>query len=161
MYIELKCNSCGKSFRIDFTKNEYDTTKCPKCGKTFNSGDVSRIRTLTETFYTNVGRTSDIQVCGIHTEENTAIGTAIISGDLFSSDMEHLNEVYHAASPAVQSKLAALMDKFYLLVNSDAQSEKLEKLDATLAQLRTLFMDRVNATHQEMKQALDVNQEDE
>ena len=160
MYIELKCNSCGKTFRIDFTSNEYDTTKCPKCGKVFNSGEVARIRTLTETFYTNVGRTNDVQVYGIHTEENTAAVTAIISTDLFSSDMEYLNEIYHAASPAVQSKLAALMDKFYLLVNGDAKSENLEKLDATLAQLRTLFIERVNATHQEMKQALDIDQED-
>lgn len=161
MYIELKCNSCRKTFRIDFIRNEYETAKCPKCGRMFSSGDVSRVRTLTETFYTNVGRTSDVQVCGIHTVENVAVGTAIISGDLFSSDVEHLNEVYHAASPAVQTKLAALMDKFYLLVNSDAQNENLEKLDATLDQLRTLFMERVKATHQEMKQVLDANQEDE
>ena len=112
MYIELKCNSCGKTFRIDFTNHEYTTGKCPKCGRDFNAGDVSRVRTLTETFYTNVGRTSDVQVCGIHSEENVAVGTAIISGDLFSSDVEHLNEVYHAASPAVQTKLATLMDKF-------------------------------------------------
>lgn len=24
MYIELKCRSCGKNFRVDFTSNEYD-----------------------------------------------------------------------------------------------------------------------------------------
>lgn len=32
MYIELKCRSCGKDFRVDFTSNEYDVDKCPKCG---------------------------------------------------------------------------------------------------------------------------------
>ena len=75
MYIELKCNSCGKTFRIDFTNNEYNTKKCPKCGRDFNTSDVSRIRTLTETFYTNVGRTGDVQACGIHSEENVAVSS--------------------------------------------------------------------------------------
>lgn len=160
MYIELKCYSCGKSFRCDFTNSEYETTKCPKCGKPFNSSDVSRIRTLTETFYTNAVRTSDVQVYGVHAEENVAVGTAIISNDLFSADMEHLDKIYRTSSPAVQNKLAALMDKFYLLVNHDAQSENLEKLDETLKQFRVLFMDRVRANQQEMKRILEPDLED-
>ena len=27
MYIELKCRSCGKDFRVDFTSNEYDRVR--------------------------------------------------------------------------------------------------------------------------------------
>ena len=96
MYIELKCRSCGKAFRVDFTNNEYGVDKCPKCGSHLSFSDVARIRAITESFYTNVSRTDSVSVYGIHTEENCTAGTAIIAADLFSSDMEHLNEVYPA-----------------------------------------------------------------
>ena len=160
MYIELTCNFCEKTFRINFTNNEYNTTKCPKCGKTINSGDVARIRTLTESFYANANRTSTVTICGIHAGANQATGSAIIAGDLFSSDMNHLEEIYNSSSPAVQNKLAALIDKFYLLVNHDAKAEKLDKLDSTLEQLQTIFMERVTAKQKEMAQALGLNPKD-
>ena len=82
-------------------------------------------------------------VCGIHTEENCAEGTAIIAADLFSSDMEHLNEVYQSSSPEVKRKLPGLIDKFYLLVNSEAQSGNIDKLDLTLDSLRALFLEKL------------------
>lgn len=88
MYIELKCRSCGKDFRVDFTSNEYDVDKCPKCGSYLSFSDVTRIRAITDPFYTNVSRIDSVSVCGIHTEENCAAGTAIIAADLFSSDIE-------------------------------------------------------------------------
>lgn len=160
MYIELKCRSCGKAFRVDFTSNEYDVDKCPECGSYLSFSDVTRIRAITEPFYTNVSRTDSVSVCGIHTEENCAAGTAIIAADLFSSDMEHLNEVYRSASPEVQSKLAALMDKFYLLVNSDARDGNIDKLDLTLGSLRAFFLDKVNENHKETVQMLGLAQED-
>ena len=159
MYIELKCRSCGKVFRVDFTTNEYDVDRCPKCGSYLSYSDVTRIRAITEPFYTNVSRTDSVSVCGIHTEENCTAGTAIIAADLFSSDMERLNEVYRSASPDVQSKLAALIDKFYLLINSDARDGNIDKLDLTLDNLRALFMDKVNENHKEMAQVLGLAQE--
>ena len=160
MYIELKCRSCGKAFRVDFTSNEYDVDKCPKCGSYLSFSDVSRIRAITEPFYTNVSRTDSVNICGIHMEEKCAAGTTIIADDLFSSDMEYLNEVYHSASPEVQRRLAALIDKFYLLVNSDAQDGNIDKLDLTLDKLRALFMDKVNENHKEMAQVLGLAQEE-
>ena len=160
MYIELKCRSCGKAFRVDFTNNEYDVDKCPKCGSYLTFSDVTRIRAITEPFYTNVSRIDSVSVCGIHTEESCAAGTAIIAADLFSSDMEYLNEVYRSASPEVQSKLAALIDKFYLLVNSDARDGNIDKLDLTLDNLRALFLERVNENHTEMAQMLGLAQEE-
>ncbi len=160
MYIELKCRSCGRAFRVDFTNNEYDVDKCPKCGSHFSFNDVARISAITEPFYTNISRTDSVNVCGIHTEENCAVGTAIIATDLFSSDMEHLNEVYRSASPEVQSRLAALIDKFYLLVNSDAQGGYIDKLNLTLDSLRALFLDKVNENHKEVEQMLSLAQEE-
>lgn len=160
MYIELKCHSCGKAFRVDFTNNEYDADKCPKCGRHLNFSDVTRIRAITESFYTNVGRMGSVSVCGIHAEENCADGTAIVAADLFSSDMEHLNEVYQSSSPEVKSKLAALIDKLYLLVNSDAQGGNVDKLDLTLDSLRALFLERVNENHKKMAQMLGIEQEE-
>lgn len=159
MYIELKCRSCGRAFRVDFTNDKYDVDKCPKCGSHLSFSDVTRIRAITEPFYTNVSRTDSVSACGIHTEENCAVGTAIIAADLFSSDMEHLNEVYRSASPEVQNKLAALIDKFYLLINSDAQDGNIDKLDLTLDSLRTLFLEKVNEHHKEMAQILGLAQE--
>lgn len=160
MYIELKCRSCGQAFRVDFTSNEYDVDKCPKCGSYLSYSDVTRIRAITEPFYTNVSRIDSVSVCGIHTEENCAAGTAIIAEDLFSSDMEHLNEVYRSASPEVQNKLAALIDKFYLLVNSDAQDGNIDKLNLTLDNLRALFLEKVNKNHKEMAQIIGLAQEE-
>lgn len=159
MYIELKCRSCGKDFRVDFTSNEYDVDKCPKCGSYLSFSDVTRIRAITDLFYTNVSRIDSVSVCGIHTAENCAAGTAIIAADLFSSDIEQLNEVYQSSSPEVKSKLAALIDKFYLLVNSDAQDGNIDKLDLTLDSLRALFLEKVNENHKEMAHILGLAQE--
>lgn len=60
MYIELKCRSCGKAVRLDFTSNEYDADKCPKCGSDLGFSDVTQIRAITEPFYTDVSRTDII-----------------------------------------------------------------------------------------------------
>ena len=62
MYIELKCRSCGKDFRVDFTSNEYDVDKCPKCRSHLIFSDVARIKAITEPFYTNVSRTDGASV---------------------------------------------------------------------------------------------------
>lgn len=159
MYIELKCRSCGKDFRVDFTSNEYDVDKCPKCGSYLSFSDVTRIRAITDPFYTNVSRIDSVSVCGIHTEENCAAGTAIIAADLFSSDIEQLNEVYQSSSPEVKGKLAALIYKFYLLVNSDAQDGNIDKLDLTLDSLRALFLEKANENHKEMAHILGLAQE--
>lgn len=43
MYIELKCRSCGKAFRVDFTSNEYDVDKCPKCGSYAQKGNIDKL----------------------------------------------------------------------------------------------------------------------
>lgn len=159
MYIELKCRSCGKVFRVDFTNNEYDVGKCPKCGNHLSFSDVTRIRAITEPFYTNVSRIHSVSVCGIHTEENCAAGSAVIAADCFFTDMEYLNEEYRAASLEVQNILAALIDKFYLLVSSDAQNGNIDKLNLTLDSLNTLFLKKVNEGHKEMAQILGFAQE--
>lgn len=160
MYIEIKCRSCGKSFRVDFTSSEYNVDRCPKCGERFSFSDVSRIRAITEPFYTNVNKLNSVNVCGIHMEENCAVGTARMADDLFSSDMEHLNEIYRSASPEVQNRLASLIDQFYLLVNSDARTANIAKLDASLENLHKLFMNNIDAKHKETAWILGIEQED-
>ena len=82
MYIELKCRSCGKDFRVDFTSNEYDVDKCPKCGSYLSFSDVTRIRAITDPFYTNVSRIDSVSVCGIHDDDpmNMISGTTGLSG---------------------------------------------------------------------------------
>lgn len=160
MYIEIKCRSCGKSFRVDFTSSEYNVDRCPKCGERFSFSDVSRIRAITEPFYTNVNKLNSVNVCGIHMEENCAVGAARMADDLFSSDMEYLNEIYRSASPEVQNRLASLIDQFYLLVNSDARTANIAKLDASLEKLHKLFMNNIDAKHKETARILGLEQED-
>ena len=62
MYIEIKCRSCGKSFCVDFSSNEYDVDRCPKCGVHLSSSDVSRIRAITEPLYINVNKLNSVNV---------------------------------------------------------------------------------------------------
>lgn len=154
MYIELMCRTCKKTFRVDFSNQEYDVHECPHCACSLNYSDVTRVRAITEPFYTNVGRLDSIGVCGIHIEENRAVGTAIIADNLFSLDMTYLDEIYRSASPEVQSKLAALIDVFYLLVNRDSQDGNVECLDVVLETLDNLFKDKVNEKHKKTAQML-------
>lgn len=158
MYIEIKCRSCGKSFCVDFSSNEYDVDRCPKCGVHLSSSDVSRIRAITEPLYINVNKLNSVKVCGVHMEEGCAAGTAEMANDLFLSDMEHLNEIYHSASPEVQNRLASLIDQFYLLVNNDARTANAAKLDASLENLHKLFMNKVDAKYKETAQILELDQ---
>lgn len=160
MYIEIVCRSCGKSLRVDFTNNEYNVDRCPKCGDYLSFSDVSRIRAMTEPFYTNVNKLNSVNVCGIHMEENYAAETARRADDLFLSDMEHLNEIYRSASPDVQNRLASFIDQFYLLVNSDARTANIAKLDASLENLHKLFINNVDAKYKETARILGSEQED-
>lgn len=93
-------------------------------------------------------------------EEGCAAGTAKMANDLFLSDMEHLNEIYHSASPEVQNRLASLIDQFYLLVNRDTRTANIAKLDASLENLRKLFMNKVDAKNKEIAQILELDQGD-
>lgn len=154
MYIELKCTSCGKSFRVDFTKNEFDINSCPKCGYQISFSDVSRIRAMTEPFYTNISKTSDVTVCGIHSEG------AATAANLFFADLEHLDNIYRTSSPEVQIQLADLIDKIYLLVNHDTRPENSDKLALTLDRLQALFWDNVNKRNAKMEQLLSATQEE-
>ena len=156
MYIELKCNSCQQTFRVDFTKDEYTRDKCPKCGSTIPYTDVSRLRHLTDSFAADTSRTASVDVCGIHTDAAVATGTSIIASDLFSADFEQLNKLYSAASPEVKMRLAALIDKFYLLVNSDTQNGDLNRLETTLEELNNLFLTKVQQKHSAMAQSLGI-----
>lgn len=160
MYIVLKCRSCGKTFRIDFTANERGVDKCPKCGSHLSYSDMARITAITAPFYTNISRMDSVSVCGIYADEPRAVGSSIIAADLFSSDMENLNEVYRSSSPEVQSRLAALIDKFHLLVARDVQDGNIDELDLTLDSLRTFFLEKVNERHKQAEQMLSLAQEE-
>ena len=156
MFIELKCRSCHQTFRLDFAKTEYTCNKCPKCGSTIHYSDVSRLQHLTESFASDASRTTSVDVCGIYAETTVATGTSIIASDLFYADLEQLNKLYSDASPEVKAKLAALMDKFYLLVNSDAKNSDLNRLETTLEQLNNLFLTKVQQKHSAMAQSLGI-----
>lgn len=156
MYIELKCRSCQQTFRVDFTKAEYTRDKCPKCGKTIPYTDVSRLRHLTDSFASDASRTTSVDVCGIHADAAVATGTSIIASDLVSADLEQLTKLYNAASPEAKMRLAALIDKFYLLVNSDAQNGDLNRLETTLEELNNLFLTKVQQKHSAMAQSLGI-----
>ena len=160
MYIELKCTSCGKSFRVDFTKNEFDINSCPKCGYQISFSDVSRIRAMTEPFYTNISKTSDVTVCGIHSEGAVTAEAAITAANLFFADMERLDKIYRSSSPEVQIQLANLIDKFYILVNSDAIAENSDNLALTLERMEALFWEHLNRRQAEMEQLLNPTQEE-
>lgn len=154
MYIELKCTSCGKSFRVYFAKDEFDIDRCPKCGHQVSFSDVARIRAMTEPFYTNVSKVSNVSVCGIHSEES------VTAANLFFADLEHLDNIYRASSPKVQIQLADLIDKIYLLVNHDSRPENSDKLALTLDRLQALFWDNVNKRNAKMEQLLSATQEE-
>ena len=156
MYIELKCHSCHRVFRLDFTTQEYTCDKCPQCGSTIHYTDVSRLHHLTDSFASDASRTTSVDVCGIYAETTVATGTSIIASDLFSADLEQLSKLYSDASPELKARLAALMDIFYLLVNSDAKNSDLNRLETTLDQLNNLFFTKVQQKHSAMTQSLGI-----
>lgn len=160
MYIEIKCRSCGKSFRVDFTKDEFSIEKCPKCEAYISLSDVSRIRNITERFYDNVDRLTEIEVRGIYANESRATGSAIMSDDLFDADIECLNTIYRSSPIEIKERLAALVDKFYLLVGHDAQKEDIVRLETTLNQLRDLFMERIKENQAQFEKVLGTETED-
>ena len=99
---------------------------------------------------------TSVDVCGIYAETTVATGTSIIASDLFSADLEQLSKLYSDASPELKARLAALMDKFYLLVNSDAKNSDLNRLETTLDQLNNLFLTKVQQKHSAMTQSLGI-----
>lgn len=156
MYIELKCHSCQQVFRVDFSKDEYSCDRCPKCGAIISSTDVSRLHHLTESFFSDGSRTNSVEVCGLYA--NTS-NTAITDADLFSADLEQLSKLYNGASPEVRTRLVALMDQFYLLVNSDVRKNNTNNLDVTLEALRNLFSAKIKKIHDELALDLGIEQE--
>ena len=109
---------------------------------------------MTEPFYTNVSKVSNVSVCGIHSEES------VTAANLFFADLEHLDNIYRASSPEVQIQLADLIDKIYLLVNHDSRPENSDKLALTLDRLQALFWDNVNKRNAKMEQLLSATQEE-
>lgn len=159
MYIELKCCSCGKSFRVEFTSEEYNIDKCPKCESRFANSDVTRIREITESFFMNVDKIDSVKIYGIHKTEYRIDRTVAVLGTRYFDDMKCLDEIYYSSSPEVKRKLEALVDKFYLLVNRDAKSENLDSLDATLDKMNAIFLEKIEDGNAKMEKILGLDQE--
>lgn len=160
MYIELKCGSCGKSFRVDFTSEEYNIDKCPKCGSCFTNSDVTRIREITESFFMNVDKIDSVKIYGIHKEEYRIDRTVAVLETLYFDDMKCLDEIYYSSSPEVRCKLEALTDKFYLLINRDAKSGNIDNLNATLEKMNAIFLKKIEDGNAKMEKILGLNQEE-
>lgn len=154
MFIELTCHSCGKTFFVDFTKNELVIDKCPHCKTTVTDADAAHIAAMTESFYANCNRITAISVNKIQTGAFINIDSNSNITSIFDADIQNLSETYYSATPDVQEKLTALVDKLFLLVNHDAKNGCVDTLDATLDQLRNLFMRKVKLNHQQMEQEL-------
>jgi len=154
MYIELTCRSCGHAFRVDCTKEDYSLSECPICKAHINSNDIGRIASLTDAYYASVRWCSDVSVNCLQSETVAEVGSVNSAGAVFVQDMAQLDDIYRKASPEVKKLLATMLDKLYLLVNTDAKNENMEALQNTAEKLREIFIEKVNAKHDQMSKDL-------
>ena len=70
------------------------------------------------------------------------------SEEVFLSDLEQLTRLYRTASPEMKEKMGALLDKVYLLVDSAANSDDMEKITAIKEMLDQLFYQDITSRHE-------------
>jgi len=156
MYIELTCRSCGNAFRLDFTKSEITTSRCPICHKVINQNDIGRLSSLTEAYYASEKWCSDVSVNSLHSNSSIEVETLNRAATVFHEDIAELNNLYRAATPEVQKLLAAMIDKFFLLVHTDAQKGDSQKLESTKEQLGAMVNEKIHSIQSEMAKTLGV-----
>lgn len=148
MHIDLTCRTCGKRFRIPFgEKNSVDIEKCPNCNCEIPGRDNAWLYDFSEKVYENSKHISSMTINGIYadiySDEQAPRGQMV--SDIFHDDIANLIDAYTHADSETQHRLAACMDKLFLLVFHDVKSNKLSALDETLSQLHDIFMKRIES----------------
>lgn len=157
MYIELTCKECGKSFRVVFgSQNEFDLENCPKCGCVISRISNAELYGLTEKIYDFNQHAKDVVINRVHADNEASESDIQLVGDLFHNDIAHLAELFNHSSIEVQKKMAALMDKLYLLTYHDAKGAKIEVLDQTLERLQEVFLKKCEEKHAETGRILGI-----
>ena len=72
-----------------------------------------------------------------------AKGSKVSDNDLFYTDIQSLENLYTNSTHEIRSHLAALIDKFFLLVNHYALTQNTEHLHHTLELLNRIFFDEI------------------
>lgn len=120
--IKLRCKYCNEVFICDEKKVHFDS--CPKCGKTYS--DSFRIDDYVDKLLSyNDHLIESVEVLGIYKD-------SAFSMTVFSNDLKAISEIYESASEGDKNKIASIVDKVYLLLNSNGNEKSLEGLKSIL-----------------------------
>lgn len=160
MHIELSCNACNKTFCIPFGTKEFELKKCPCCGSVISYSDNERLYTITEKIHLNADKLCGVTIAGIYTENSEKELSAKDTGNVFYTDISDLTALYQHGTPETKEQITSMVDTLYLLVHHDAKNGEVKKLDETRKRLRTLFTEKIEANHAQMKKVLFETQEE-
>lgn len=153
MYIEMTCNYCNERFNVNFDVNEARVEFCPKCKVRFSGVFQEELWRLTERFYA-LSKKADA-------EAKVHVITEGKKDFVIDSDIRKLHDLYNASSSDVRSRMTSLFDLFYLLMFHDCKGEKIENLDATIAEIRAYREGKISNRNKQYAKLLNLEQAEE
>lgn len=123
MQIELRCLTCGNIGTFQMCKLEQGNLSCPYCGIQFHPHDIGLAYDLLDRMDAcNRHQLGSVRILGMQKDQET--GNCSFAYRVLLEDFEQLRTIFLTSSEETQKKLAALIDRIYLMVNRDkGQSE--------------------------------------
>lgn len=155
MQIVLKCLSCNHTFQVPFKNNGYIVEQCPHCQNEIGRVDDVSLYNMTDRadFFSKHLRT--VKLIKIVSDEFALDETTTRPRCHFQVDMDNLTTTYKNASPEAKQMMESIIDKVFLLINSDVVNGKIDKLNEVNAVLDALYLRRVEIENERMKRLLD------
>lgn len=138
--ISLKCRKCNNTFDVYFKEELLSIKSCTKCG--------NEISIKTENFIDEIVSKSthintiisDFEITKVYQKGVQRNNATFI----FDGDMKNLNELFNDATPEVQEQLIQIIDKLYLLIYHDAQSQNINALQELYNKLSNIHKGSIN-----------------
>ncbi|WP_195985761.1 hypothetical protein [Clostridium sp. D33t1_170424_F3] len=123
MQIELRCLTCGDIGTFQMHELEQGNLSCPYCGIQFHPHDIGLAYDLLDKMDAcNRRQLSSVRILGMQKDQET--GNRSFAYRVLLEDFEQLRTIFLMSSEETQKKLAALIDRIYLMVNRDRDQEK-------------------------------------
>ncbi|WP_050697149.1 hypothetical protein [Anaeromassilibacillus senegalensis] len=128
MQIELKCLTCGNIGTFQMQKLEQGDVICPYCGIQFHPHDMGLAYDLLDRMDAcNRRQLHSVRI--LEAQVNREMGNRSFAYRVLLEDFEQLRRVFLTGNEDTQEKLAALVDRLYLLASRDAGQNETPNID--------------------------------